>query len=210
MSGSRLRERVWTPDSDPTFTTTMIPDWRAEPPTALSSVFGYAAYVEGVPPRPVLIYLSSSREDVADGEVRFLQTFLDQSPPRSYMDALFLLDYFLNEGPCVENVPDPRSLRFPARDVVDGLLRDARGMLLWSYQLEALIRLAGLAGTETACLRRDVSARRADALDRLKQLRIPGGETLFDVAMERMRYGYVISPNYRGAAALWAALQPPG
>lgn len=195
-----LTECSWRPAERPDLTRTLLPGLDA-PEGA------YACFLEdpapGAPPR-VLVGLATTQEvlsgtPLADHLRRHGHLATD------LLSAAFVLDTFTLSDAWRGTPVTTLRPTFRPLALVDRLLRDSYGLLVWHHQLEALFGLFVRPADEQICLRKGINARRADAFERARSLVLASDVTLEDVIEERMAFGAVARANFHGARLLLEA-----
>lgn len=107
----------------------------------------YANEVVGLPQNVILL-------DILDRESEprpFFKEFISRVPPQNKVDAQFLIDFYLQYFRTPPKVSEMGTLRpwvaidrleFKPNPRVDDVLGESRGVLMWHYQLENLLRFA--------------------------------------------------------------------
>jgi hypothetical protein len=147
-------------------------------------------------------------KELGEGEsLGFMSCFseyLKRSAPQTFKDFLFLLDFYRGRrvGRSVGDIFDLMSHVFPKIQIVDEILEDSRGLLLWHHQLEHLFRAFYDDITKVVRLRKQINAKVPDAFDIAESLKFDG-ISLADIVEERMVLGFTVSPNVKGASTLY-------
>lgn len=126
------------------------------------------------------------------------------------LGAAFVLDTFNLSGAWRGTPAGDLTPTFDSLPLVDALLRDSHGVLLWHHQLEALLGLFVRSAGDPATLRKGIAARRAAAFERVRAFELAPGVTLEDVIEERMTFGATVRANLYGARLLLGAEGPSG
>ncbi len=96
--------------------------------------------------------------------------------------------------------------RFKPLPVVDALLADSRGALVWIHQIEALYNLFQPQLSSACIFRIAVNEKRAEAFEEARGMIFPDGRSLADIVHERMIFGVTKDLNARSASILIALL----
>lgn len=156
----------------------------------------WAAYLPGEPPRFVL----SARFRERDDDFPTLGTYLRQRKPSAMLDYLFVVDSYYQCRVLGESLPK-QTCDFSPDPIVDGLLSDSDGILLWQFQLEQLAQLFVGRRADAIELRRGINQKRPETRDQIEGMTLPSGQSLLDVVQERMLYEGVV-PGQWGSARL--------
>lgn len=95
---------------------------------------------------------------------------------------------------------------FEAEPLVDEMLRDSFGIILWQYQLENVCGLFTRTRPEAVELRRHLNQKRADAWDRAEKMLLPSGRPLAALLDERLLFGGAVPGHWRESMLLWRLL----
>lgn len=161
--------------------------------------YAWAIYIDGESPSLVDGYLTGSLEgNETTGFKTDFKEFLDQIQPSGFLDHLFALDFYKLRR-TVEDFIFPRT--FDYLPVVDDILQDSRGFLLWHHQLELLFRGFYDDTDKVVNLRKGINARDPEAFEMAGSLML-GATSLEDVIWERMVLGHTLFQNVKGALLL--------
>ena len=165
--------------------------------------YAYAVYISN--PNIHLIFgdLTIERTDQSGHRTGF-QAHLKKHQPKSMTDLVFLIDsyhlglkrpgYTLDSG------------QFRDMGVVDQILKDSKGILLWHYQLDHLFGCFYRDWNKVVELRRDLNRKKTEVFDLGENLKFDQVTTLNDVIRERMIFSITSYPNFKGGLALFQHL----
>lgn len=163
----------------------------------------YAVYISKGNIRPIFGDLTMERTDQSGHRTGF-QAHLKNHQPKSVTDLVFLIDsyhlglkrpgYTLNSG------------QFRDMGVVDQILKDSKGILLWHYQLDHLFGCFYRDWNKVIELRKDLNRKKTEVFALGEQLKFDQGNTLNDVLRERMVFSVTVYPNFQGGLALFQHL----
>jgi len=139
-----------------------------------------------------------------DRERNAFAPYIEKYHPRSFKETLFYLDLYPHKPE--EIIGDFRAGRSTTAGVIESMLKDTRGVLLWHHQLEDMINLFVRDRTEIMALRKGINAKRPEAIKFLTQINIEKNLTLLDFIQNRMIRGYTRYPNVTGASVLYGLL----
>lgn len=128
--------------------------------------------------------------------------YIQRYNPQSFKEILFFLDLYSIE------LPDIRSYQPKSKmaEVIESILEDSRGLLLWHHQLEDIISLFVRDRNNVVSIRKGVNAKRNEYIEALKQFKIDETTTLLEFINERMIGGHTRYPNIQGAFVLYELL----
>lgn len=159
--------------------------------------YARAIYVDGESPSLVDGYLTDSHETL--GFKTDFRNYLDQIQPLGFLDHLFAVDYYKLRR-TTKDLTLPNKT-FDYVPVVDDILTDTRGFLLWHHQLEWLFRAFFDDTAKVVRLRKRINAKKPEAFELAGSLMLDN-MSLENVIWERMALGYTVFPNVKGALAL--------
>jgi hypothetical protein len=139
-----------------------------------------------------------------DRERNAFARYIEKYHPWSFKEALFYLDLYPHKPE--EIIGDFHAGRSTTAGVIESMLKDTRGVLLWRHQLEDMINLFVRDRTEIMALRKGINAKRPEAIEFLTQIHIEKNLTLLDFIQNRMIRGYTRYPNVTGASVLYGLL----
>ncbi len=194
-----LKERVFEIAAEPLLAKMLFPE--------IGSLdrhkYAYAVYLAKERPELVLGHVTSTLpEGWHLGYMRDFRDFITFHPPRSFTDLAFLLDFYHFNATRLHHRYDPNRLTFSPIGVVNDMLKESRGVLLWNHQLENLIRLFVADSVKVDRLRKGINAQRRSAYDAAKGMLLEK-TSLADIITERMLFFNTCNPNVRGALALF-------
>jgi len=129
--------------------------------------------------------------------------------PDGFWDYIFALDTY--DHLCPESrrfrtdEPEPR-LSSEASAVVEPILAQSRGFVLWHFQLEHLIGLFDNRAERCRTLRKDFNAKRPSAEAWMSKQMIDENTTLYDLAVGRTMISGTWVPSLEGARVICRAL----
>lgn len=133
------------------------------------------------------------------------EDFIQSNQPKCFNDILFLLDIYhcnTKHFPRV-SVADIQNTKFTYVPIVDELLKESKGFLIWKHQLENLYLLFNHNREEVDKFCSGISALKTPEIFNIaKSLKFDNGISLEDVINERMALSFVKRPNIRGAFEL--------
>jgi hypothetical protein len=195
----KITEQVFKASSNFGWARSLFPDAKSDEFIfAVHTGVEFLTVTEGLANRPEEINLGNFKSA--------LRIFREKYRPQRFMDYLFFVDVYpiFKNQPKVEELCQPE---FKEYYIVDELLKDTRGFLLWHYQLENLINLFFGKSDKAMDLCRGINAKYPEALEKAKQLRFTEGLKLFDVISERMILGATKYPNIEGAHNLYRMMR---
>lgn len=193
-----LKERVFEIALEPELAKALFPEIKVLD----RHRYAYAVYF-AKPARLILGHVSNTLPGGwKPGFMQDFREFIMRHPPRSFMDTVFLLDFYNFNATRLHHRYDPNRLDFSPIGIVNDMLKDSRGVLLWHFQLENLIRLFVRDSEKVTRLRKGINAQMRSAYDAAKDMRL-GNESLADIITERMLFFGTCYPNVRGALALF-------
>jgi hypothetical protein len=174
----------------------------------------YAVYVDNEAKSRVYTYrFSGPKTDVERNFKKELKIFIERHEARTFTDFLFFVSlaspfssYTVDltvYNPTVEMLSN---YSFEQDPVVEGILKDTRGLLLWNYQLDNLL---GLFSDHSKWIRRmakGINTRDSRVENKVRQLKINNKASLLDLINERMVMGFTNEPPTRGAYILFKTL----
>jgi len=93
--------------------------------------------------------------------------------------------------------------KFQQDKLLDNILAESSGMLLWCHQAEVLFRLFGMSHSDASKAVESMLKDTAEWKNIAAQYKFYDGRTLEDVITERMIFGYIKRPHYLGAYNLY-------
>lgn len=139
-----------------------------------------------------------------DRERNAFARYIEKYHPRSFQETLFYLDLYPHKPE--EIIGDFQTGRSTAAGVIESMLKDTRGVLLWHHQLEDMVNLFVRDRTEIMALRKGINAKRPEAIEFLTQILIEKDLTFLDFIQNRMICGYTHHPNVTGASVVYELL----
>lgn len=194
-----LKEQVFEVAAEPELAHALFP----EIPGLDEFKYAYAVYLSKERPELVLGHVANMLpEGWKPGFMRDFRDFITFHPPRSFTDLAFLLDFYHFNAVRIHHRYEPNRLVFSPIGVVNDMLKESRGVLLWHYQLENLLRMFVSDNGKVARLRKGINAQRRSAYDAARGMKLEQ-TSLADIITERMLFFNTCNPNARGALALF-------
>lgn len=173
--------------------------------------FAYAVYVDSKEKLFIEGYWLNDLEEVQRwrGYKEELKAFLKKHSRPTLTDLLFFNDAY---NRCRSYGIETRSIysrRFKANEVVDNILKDSRGVILWHHQLEHLLRLFYVDSRKVIQIREGLNCKRRDYWKLTEKLHFDNNTSLCDVLNERAILSdrsLTIPPRYKFAYNLFNAL----
>jgi hypothetical protein len=198
----RLKEHIWTLGTRP-----RLDEALARSPYDFedmsSQVQVWTAYLPSDPPK--IVSCTRCRED--ESGFPALSVHLRRHEPEVLLDYLFALDTYRQSRIRQEAPPGSEGFDFSPDPVVDQILAQSEGTLLWQFQLEWLAQSLGLGRPEAQEFRRHVNQKRRSALQPVSERRFPSGQSLKEVIGERLLYEGVLPGQWKGASLLFEESQ---
>lgn len=172
----------------------------------------YALYVESGDRVAMLDWFVFSTES-APPRIPF-RDFITRLAPKTWKEVVFGFSLYQRCIPewtmpdrCVRKDPlwiDPIQNwpRFRPTKIVDALLNDSRGGLIWAEQLHGLYLVCDANREAAIRFRKALHGRRPEAQAQLDDLHLPDGTSLEEVIDERMLFGFTRHPDYAAFALL--------
>jgi hypothetical protein len=137
-----------------------------------------------------IIYFRAWQEDVFLEKIKpfkeALRGFLDECANPGLADLVVFMQIYPHR---LDYIQENENRGFPEDDALDSLLRETRGVLLWEYQLDMVIKLFApdLSIPEVIQLSKALQLGNKEAIDRSRKLKREDA-TLYDVVTERSIY----------------------
>jgi hypothetical protein len=198
-----ITERTWTPESEPGLEQALI---------------AYRGSMEGISPegerwaimlgagRNVLIGGESTRPGDGPG---FAEYILRIGGIHTLFDAHFALEAYYYAKLMGDEPADPKP-DFPQDPLVDDLLRDSRGWLLWQYQLENICGTILRDRPAAIEMRRRLNQKRSEAWEWADSIGLPSGRSLGEVMWSRLALGGAVPGRWSAARTLFDYLAASG
>jgi len=135
-----------------------------------------------------------------------LLSYVKTGRPKSFMDVVFLVDAFRGcqiKGDFII----PSLSAFQKIPVVDEILQDSNGILMWHHQLEALFGLFVTTGKIWIKLRRCINHKRFATFTYAEKLMLDNGSNLSGIIWERMVFKWTCYPSYKKALEVAKKIQ---
>jgi len=164
----------------------------------------FGLYVNDSQPLPVIAYMTDDRAKVNLRFDELWTSFLKRHKRPGFMDILIFLDSYPKFKDMRDNCYD---LKFKPQPIVDAILAESGGCLLWHHQLENLLRVFVDTPQEALKLRKALNASLPQAMTRINGFCFDDGTALAAVLKEREVLGVTAYPNMSGAANLFRWLK---
>lgn len=120
------------------------------------------------------------------------------------MDLVFLLDFYhVNATRMGHRLRPDRCLSMPM-DILENLLPESRGFLIWHFQLENLIRFFVAENSEATRLLKEINAGKSETHGLIGTYRLSSETSLLELITEKRVFCTTCRPNVHGALALVA------
>lgn len=152
-----------------------------------------------------LIYhykFEGSESDVKRSFKDELSYFIKEYKAEGIKDFLFFLGIFcpIRADPTIKTISQYNFRKHP---IVDDILAESKGLLLWDYQMECLCGLFCDIARGAVNLRKGLNIRDPRCEEMAKKYKFNEDLSLYDVINERMVMDFTGQPNYRGAYNLY-------
>lgn len=207
---------------------------------AKNGTYAYAVYTSNF--KLIVGYQFKHKNGLGLNFKKELTSFINLYAPESYKDFLFFLDAYQMSGkptfPCCKpwhpTMKELLSKKYTKHVVIDAILSESRGSLIWEYQLENLIKYFQDRGWDKIkekiigyynytflnwdskeepqpgviyWLRHGFSYQKPYYCNLLKKMKFNRKLSMFDVLKERMIKGFVHRPNVSRAEILFRTLK---
>ena len=142
------------------------------------------------------------------------QEYLEAAKPVRFKDYLFLtdlyrlvLDRLSPKDLSASDLVELSERKFDPVPIVDEILEDSRGFLLWRWQLESLVRAFYCEQDRVLRLCRGINNNLCNAWDETHSLKF-GTRSLYSILVERRALPFTILPNIKGAVLLYNSKSP--
>ncbi len=165
------------------------------------------------------IYVDNDCKDCIDGNVLVtveegtfkqstkFRSYIEINKPKCFMDLLILIEFnWLGIERAQEFQKDFKSPSFRAVPIVDELLKESNGFLLWDYQIIKLYSLFNGEMEKAVSFQKNYNQKRIEFEDVAEKLLFNNGITLADVIYERSILGLAKKPKLKGAYNLYKLL----
>ncbi|MDD5450286.1 MAG: hypothetical protein PHT49_00060 [Desulfovibrionales bacterium] len=201
---SFIKEEIFPANSRPwlrRFFSEKALDWAIR-----NEFYGYCIYTERTSEIKLIYGTLINPSFVAEWtrERNAFARYIEKYYPRSFKETLFYLDLYPHKPE--EIIGGFHSGRSTTAGVMELMLKDTRGILLWHQQVEDMINLFVRDRTKIMALRKDINAKRPEAIEFLTQIHIEKNLTLMDFIQNRMIRGYTRHPNVTGASVVYELL----
>ena len=212
MKTENLIERSWYLKDEPILTEAVFKRDHSDPWIERYKT-GHAIYLEGENNElTMLMSTMSTAEHVEAGCFDVFRSYLKHFDTTRFMEVLYAIDTYYMNWLCVvgfENRPQLPEIKndFKYKRIVDNLLNDSRGVLLWNHQLENFYLFLDGNREEAIKFRKGISCKKkAACLDIASNIRIDVNTTLKDVIVERMFFPFTTQAHFEGARDLYQYL----
>jgi hypothetical protein len=173
--------------------------------------FAYVVYVNNSTKSFIEGTWSNSLSEVKRwvGFKKVLSIFLKKNNYLNFTDLLFFLDIYNRCKNYHIEISHIYDRKFKRNQIVDDILRDSRGFLLWDYQLKSLIRLFYLSN-DVSEMYRGLLSHSKKHWNFTKNLMLGENFSLYNVLTDRMlldEHVTVCAPRYKWALNLFNALR---
>lgn len=211
MKVENLTERIWCMDKEPVLTAAVVDKYSELRAEINHFKYAHGVYLDGK--KLVIIMLIALRSSLEpDMEKECFDVFhrhLRHFDTGKFSDLLFSIDsymlshddYFMHISRLPKAKPD-----FRRRPIVDDLLKDSRGVLLWHHQLENLYLFSSHDREDAVKFRKGILSKKPEFLETASDIAIDAKTSLKDCIMERMIFGATTLPAYRAARDLYQYL----
>lgn len=185
--------------------------WKSGRWTSLSNLV-YCVYItsRSEPPQGVLFQFVQGRKIYPTHFHRFMIL----SQPHSLLDAQFLIEfyrrYFHEKTAYSKKGLSPWEalieMEFKPNPLLDGLLADTRGLIMWDHQYDQMLQFMGPDWNDPPDMRLRLGFQSGRLWREYQGARIDGCR-LQDLVSERAVFGSTRAPSLPGALTLWKALQ---
>jgi hypothetical protein len=197
---NKIKERIFEVGREPELANALFPGSK----NLERHKYAYAVYLTGAKPKLILGHVANSLpRGWKTGYMGDFKSFIIRNPPRSFMDLVFLLDFYHFNSTRLHHRYDPNRLPFSSIGIVNNMLKESRGVLLWHYQLENLLRLFVADSAKVTQLRKGINAQKQAAYNQANGMQLTEKYSLNEVITERMLFFNTCSPNCRGALVLF-------
>ena len=193
---NNIKERIWRLHDDSDFTRTLYIDsgWLAEHIDINEYQTGHAIYIESEKPEILFGFIHKT----TDFDVGYFNTFLDYIKKFEltyFMDIVFAIDtYTLTNLFGKNRVLD---LKFKNHSIIDSILKESQGAIIWHHQLENLYLFHRNDKNEATELRKNILKKRASTFELASKIKVDQNTTLNDVINNRMVLGGTIVPSMK-------------
>ena len=203
-----IKEKIWHLNKDILFTKTIFAanNWLLSQIESNNYEYGHAIYIENNEPDLIIGTIFSTVDLVEARNFNYFNQYIKKFELDKFEDILFALDsYWINIAVRVSDGPII-GFSFKPHPIIDGFLRESRGLLLWHHQLENLYLFYESDKEKAVAFRKDILKRKSDAFDLAGKIDFEPGLTAKDIISERMLSVGTISPNYKEALKLYKYL----
>lgn len=195
-----IAERAFKIHDDISFSKTLFPGIE----DIKDYLYAYCVYIDNAKITPIFGHVTNTIEEI--GTFSF-KDYLEKYMTNDFQQLIFLLDSYHCSIRKYQKLIDPTNrYSFQKYDVVDSLLSNSVGVLLWHYQIENLFNLFYNCKDKIVKLRKGINHKKLDAFNIAGSLRLNDCISLEDVIDERMIYKNTCYPNHLGAFRLFKYL----
>jgi hypothetical protein len=138
-----------------------------------------------------------------------LARYLHRYKPETFMDYLFFIEIYSRSKLGYLSIEELYNRKFREHEIIDNILKDSHGFLLWDYHLENLIRLLLIEpnSERTTEIRRKLNVKDQAYWNLAKELKLSNGLCLYDILDERTILGCTSYPQFRFAYNLFQLIK---
>lgn len=132
--------------------------------------------------------------------------YIRKENPKKLVDYMFFLDMHTRSKIGNFNLRDVYDRKFGKNVIVDEILTDSKGFLLWLYQLESLIGLFYFDTTKPSKIGKGLSVLGNEYVQEAKKMKFTDNLSLYDVIIQRRvsdRTALIFSPRWYYAYNLY-------
>ena len=205
MNLETIKERVFNVRKHPDLAKKLFPEFGSIKTSFFKKA--YAIYIDDGIITPVCGYLTDwSKKAEEPGFKDGFRAYLARYRPENFADTLFVLDaYFLS----MQSLGYPyrwEFCKFKKVEVVDDILGESKGILLWHHQMEQLFSCFFQEYDKDVELRKAVNKKGTEIFELAERLKFDYETTLNDVIRERMIFPVTCNPHFSGAHTLFRHL----
>lgn len=198
---SRLKEETFETSKNPRFVMQLFHSTHDR--NYEKGVLAHVVYVDGDVKSLINGCLfKGTKKDIKRNFMDELLWFIKKCNPGSIFDFVLFNSLFctVRGTPTIKNILD---YNFRGCEVVNDILADSRGLLLWDYQLESLCGLFCDIPKFAVNMARGLNIRDPRSEDIAKKHKFNKDLSLYDVVSERMVMDVTCRPDFKGAYNLY-------
>ena len=204
---NNIKERIWRLHDDSDFTRTLYIDsgWLAEHIDINEYQTGHAIYIESEKPEILFDFIHKT----TDFDVGYFNTFLDYIKKFEltyFMDIVFAIDTYTLTNLFGKNRTSDLKFTFKNHSIIDSILKESQGAIIWHHQLENLYLFHRNDKNEATEFRKKILKKLASAFDLASKIQIDQDTTLNNVINDRMIFRGTVSPGLKEATNLYQYL----